>query len=744
MPINYYANVDLNQNQLLKPRIQNEANNTAAGTGVPGQIYYDTTLSVLKVWNTSWVEIGVEEGVTNVKTTDSDFINMTPTTNTNGNVTVTAALSATGTPSASTFLNGDNVWATVTQEDTTYDLTATGSTNTTVELNLVPGGSGSGGATDSIEVNGSGTTSVTRSGNIITISSADSKTGTVTGITQGNGIDVTANASSPTVAVDYLTSNNVIAKAGATGTPSTSDSIIYQTGTTVKKATIASILASVPAGADTTYTLPVTNGSNPDLVLTAGGSGSGTDIVNLNGSSNVTVTGATLNTVNFDLGTNIEVSGSITATAGPLTIGSTGVSSFAGDVTVPTTPAQNGSAASKAYVDSSNVGQSIFQGGYDASTNTPDLDSSPSALIKLGWFYAVTETGDFFAEEVQPGDLIYANQDNPGATFANWTVVQSGQDIASAGSSATAVRGVAGFSSSHFDVSATGFVESEIFAGGANIGIVPSAGSAAADTYLQEDGTWSAPVGTIYSLPIATTSARGGIKIGYSENGRNYPVELSSEKAFVNVPWTDAGDTTYSAGTGLTLVGTVFNANVQGTVQSEAPESVTATNDRTYSVQVDANDDLVVNVPWVDNDTQLVTSVARAAGTTSTGNAITVDPTAGNVKVKSNAYNGGNNIGHVPTGGAQDKYLDGQGNWVDPFQRQTNTINMGSTLGTTAATAYGLAIEGLPMIQLIDSDTGETVFADVNRHLTADTFTVTFGTAPPNDVYAVISAIKEI
>jgi hypothetical protein len=743
MPINYYANVDLNQNQLLKPRIQNEANNTAAGTGVPGQIYYDTTLSVLKVWNTSWVEIGVEEGVTNINTTNSTYINMTPTTNTAGNVTVTASLSASGTPSASTFLNGDNVWATVTQEDTTYDLTATGSTNGTVNVNLVAGGSGSG--TDSIEINGSGTTTVTRSGSIITISSADSKTGTVTGLTQGAGIDITASASSPTVAVDYLTSNNVIAQAGALGTPATSDTIIYQTGTTVKKSTIASILASVPAGADTTYTLPVTNGSNPDLVLTAGGSGSGTDIVNLNGSSNVTVTGATLNTVNFDLGTNISVAGSITATAGPLTVGSTGVSSFAGDVTVPTTPAQSDSAASKAYVDSSNVGQSIFQGGYNASTNTPDLDSSPSALIKLGWFWAVTDTGDFFSEEVQPGDLIYANQDNPGATFANWTVVQSGQDIATAGASdGNTTKGVAGFFNGHFDVTSNGFVTSEIFSGGANVGIVPSAAAASANTYLQEDGSWSAPVGTVYNLTAATSGALGGIKIGYTENGKNYPVELSGEKAFVNVPWTDAGDTTYSAGTGLTLNGTVFNVNVQGTVQSEAPESVTAETDRTYSVQVDANDDLVVNVPWVNTNTQTVSSVARAAGTTSTGNAITVSPTTGAVKVKSNAYDGGANIGHVPSGGTQDKYLDGQGNWVDPFQRQTNTINMGKTVGTTAATAYGLAIEGLPMIQLIDSVTGETVFADVDRHLTADTFTVTFGTAPPNNVYAVLSAIKEL
>ena len=42
-----------------------------------------------------------------------------------------------------------------------------------------------------------------------------------------------------------------------------------------------------------------------------------------------------------------------------------------------------------------------------------------------------------------------------------------------------------------------------------------------------------------YVLPVATSSALGGIMIGYTENGKNYPVELSSNKAFVNVPWTD-------------------------------------------------------------------------------------------------------------------------------------------------------------------------------------------------------------
>lgn len=42
-----------------------------------------------------------------------------------------------------------------------------------------------------------------------------------------------------------------------------------------------------------------------------------------------------------------------------------------------------------------------------------------------------------------------------------------------------------------------------------------------------------------YSLPLASASARGGVKIGYTANGRNYPVQLSNEQMYVNVPWTD-------------------------------------------------------------------------------------------------------------------------------------------------------------------------------------------------------------
>ena len=38
-----------------------------------------------------------------------------------------------------------------------------------------------------------------------------------------------------------------------------------------------------------------------------------------------------------------------------------------------------------------------------------------------------------------------------------------------------------------------------------------------------------------YSLPAGSSSTRGGFKIGFSESGKNYPVEVSSEKMYVNV-----------------------------------------------------------------------------------------------------------------------------------------------------------------------------------------------------------------
>jgi hypothetical protein len=102
-----------------------------------------------------------------------------------------------------------------------------------------------------------------------------------------------------------------------------------------------------------------------------------------------------------------------------------GIANNDNDVTLPT------SAAVKAYADSLIVGGLIYQGGYNAATNTPDLDSSPSSSIKKGWTYTVTTDGTFFTEQVRVGDVIIAEVDAP-TTLANWTTVQNNIDLASA------------------------------------------------------------------------------------------------------------------------------------------------------------------------------------------------------------------------------------------------------------------------------------------------------------------------
>ena len=62
---------------------------------------------------------------------------------------------------------------------------------------------------------------------------------------------------------------------------------------------------------------------------------------------------------------------------------------------------------------------------------------------------------------------------------------------------------------------------------------------------------------TVYTLPLASSSTRGGVKIGYTESGKNYPVELSSEKMYVNVPWTDTSGDNKLPLAGGTLTGDI-------------------------------------------------------------------------------------------------------------------------------------------------------------------------------------------
>lgn len=69
---------------------------------------------------------------------------------------------------------------------------------------------------------------------------------------------------------------------------------------------------------------------------------------------------------------------------------------------------------------------------------------------------------------------------------------------------------------------------------------------------------WVTSQGYLTSIPAATSSTYGGIQIGYTTSDKNYAVQLSNGKAYVNVPWTDT-NTTYTAGTNISISGTTIN-----------------------------------------------------------------------------------------------------------------------------------------------------------------------------------------
>ena len=125
MAINFLNKVDLNQNELDHARIVNEAGNTAAGTGVSGQLYFDTTadagVGVLKVWTNQWVEVG--GGVESIALTQTGIsAGNSLTVSTVSGVATINSLAYGGAAlvgyvptggTATTFLRGDATWQTV-------------------------------------------------------------------------------------------------------------------------------------------------------------------------------------------------------------------------------------------------------------------------------------------------------------------------------------------------------------------------------------------------------------------------------------------------------------------------------------------------------------------------------------------------------------------------------------------------------------------------------------------------------
>lgn len=127
-----------------------------------------------------------------------------------------------------------------------------------------------------------------------------------------------------------------------------------------------------------------------------------------------------------------------------------------------------------------------------------------------------------------------------------------------------------------------------------------------------------------YTLPKATSSALGGMKVGYTASGKNYPVVLDANgNAYVNVPWVNTDtNTTYTAGTGLQLSGTTFNlveasSTALGGVKLGYTDN---TNARLYAVKADGNGNAYVSVPWSDTNTHYTSYLyAGASGTQTNG-----------------------------------------------------------------------------------------------------------------------------
>lgn len=82
-----------------------------------------------------------------------------------------------------------------------------------------------------------------------------------------------------------------------------------------------------------------------------------------------------------------------------------------------------------------------------------------------------------------------------------------------------------------------------------------------------------------YTLPTATTAALGGIKTNYTNNGKNYKVDVDSNgNAYVNVPWTDT-KTDISKCVTLTKETQTFDGN----------KKLNLNNDNSLSIEVFVN-----------------------------------------------------------------------------------------------------------------------------------------------------------
>jgi hypothetical protein len=486
MAIQFVNNVDFNANQAQSIRIENLATDPTTEL-VIGRIIFNTAADTLKQYvadagsgSPGWVEVGSSSGVETLTAAQGTFISFTTASSATGDVDLgTFDLSAGGSPSASTFLRGDNTWA-ATGTVTSVGLSMPGAFTVT---NSPVTGSGT------LTVTGSGTTSQYVDGTgalqtFPTIPTVPSNIVETVTTTDGTYIDLTPN--SPTDGAVTVTAD----LSAVDGTAGANERYLTKNNTWAT-------VASIPG----TYDFNVTADSGTDQTIDSG------NTLDIAGGTNIsTVVGAT-DTVTVNLDDSISLAGS-------LTVGTTG--DFTGQVTVPTATAST-SAPNLAQVQSLIAGVGVFQGGYNAITNTPALTGSSNIALDQGDYFAVTDSNNtsFLGTILEVGDLIFANNDitaNSTPTASDYTIVQSGQSIAGEGATDGATtKGIAGFNSAHFSVTTNGFVSADV-ATASSIGI----GNVAASTDVEYDGlrvdysSGTATVGLdIASIPTVTSTPSG-------------------------------------------------------------------------------------------------------------------------------------------------------------------------------------------------------------------------------------------
>lgn len=95
-----------------------------------------------------------------------------------------------------------------------------------------------------------------------------------------------------------------------------------------------------------------------------------------------------------------------------------------------------------ASINSNITGALIYQGGYDAEQDSPALAGTTSGIEK-GYTYTVTVGGSFNGQDVQIGDMIIAEIDDPSG-INDWTVVNKNiPDIIAASESAAGIIKIA-------------------------------------------------------------------------------------------------------------------------------------------------------------------------------------------------------------------------------------------------------------------------------------------------------------